>query len=1812
MESRLHQQLLELHYGLLADEEAAEMRARLTREPELASAWDQVRQEVTLIAQAARFESAPLGLKLDESQAIKPISPAVRHVDPQKTRARSSGQQASWGWAIGLAAGVMLVLSLGGFQFHRTRLARLDRELPRVVIAGPARLTPGVSNRFTVTASTVSGQPLAMNMLSSLYDADRQQNLQLHRQETDRQGRMTIEFTARDTLPVRAELRLATAQGGLQSPLAALSLPVAKSEYRTKVTTDRSSYQPGDEVYFRSVTLRESDLKPMSASPILFELLDAAGNAVVDQELVGLPDRGVGNGAFELPVEAAAGEYRILASSVDDRFTAAEQRFRITPPKSDRLGAEIAFLQPDFAPGEDVSASLRFWHDNGAPAAGAEVTLLARIAEQEVWREVTQLDRDGRAQVHFGLPTELSGDATFTAVANVGSERAIANAKIPVNSDAADVRFYPEGGDLIAGVENRVYFAVRDRLNRALDVSGEIVDDQQHVLSEATTRVAGRGMFRISPQAGRTYRLHLPGADDANAWPTLPMVRSDQAIALSVPQSVIAAGEPVRAVIHDRRGKTPLVVATYCRGRQVGQSALVTVPGQNRIQTDPGGDADGLLRVTVMDCTDARPRPVAERLVYRHPARRLKVDVQGLKEGIYLPEESVRVQAQVSDESDHPAAGVVLGVAVGDAGWAAPAGKPETSIEAYFRLASQLDRTDQMEHADLTLGDSKASTEALELLLGTQGWRRFVDAPAQPLAQQRMAPNGAVDALDAAELLLWDNLADVRPLYEQRSKKLRSEQAHLLAVLMICGGVGLALTLVLATLWRLVASLEWALPSLAAAAGCVTMGVLLVRSTERATPPAATVAFAHSAPLVEVAAAPRIERLAEKDDSMIAEPAKDAAAMPEAWALGKGGLPDDAFEKKTDALEMEDRVLSEFDENAAPPTSIADQPAAVNAPEAAPPPAQEPAEPRAQEELEGLVQQATPAPAAVPALKSADGAQDFSRPEYFEQSQFTPVTRRLIAGRDARRQLQRDGVREEAQSVYRGFSRGGRGAGDPSTATGAAVSGDDKASKSKGAVNAAEALRRNVVAPAQRAAAAQHEQFIVRQYAYEPPLSADPNQASAPASVYWHPFLITDEEGKATFEFHLGSEEAENALRIDAHDTSGRIAAVEKQLQVAYPLSLVQSLPSGLTDGDRYDALVQIENRSGDKQSIAMQAHGDAPALEAAAPAVTIELLPKERKQVYLSYLAEQPAARDVVIGLEGNTSAPNDVTLYERLEQRMTVTPNGYPVVETQAGWLTGSKEIAVVTPTQPISGSLSVRLFAYPGFLADLEHAHQSVAALPRENLNSQFALAQFDRRLGGSPSTDAGVAGVTLSQEPTAVALALGFNNEANLHNFWSFGENLASDRNTTLRRGAVAFGAPFGAQMYHDSDAILQRGYSRDATTSGSQSRARYAGGERAGRARGGVGGANDNLGFGYAGLAKAPADVTLAWSIANGNLAPEASESKLRLKQADEYARQREEPLTVGVVANGLLQLGEQDAAHELLERLETWQEADGSVPNPGAEAGKPVALESTSTVANTSIAALAWFKSPAHHEAAKKAVEWLGTQRASGGFGSADDTYLALRALESHAESGYRGAAEGEFKLTLGETVVASQTLDAARPGLVTFDSLESQLRPGENRLLMSATTPAPIPYGVEVRYYQSTPPNTESQLLELSTALATESLPLDQQTRLSVEVSNRSAVERQFVTAEIGLPAGLEPVKSQLDGLRSRSLIDFYETRSRTIIPYWIRLAPLETRRVELDVKATAPGQFTGPASSVYLLNVPNAKTWSAPLKVEVTQPAQ
>ncbi len=109
--------------------------------------------------------------------------------------------------------------------------------------------------------------------------------------------------------------------------------------------------------------------------------------------------------------------------------------------------------------------------------------------------------------------------------------------------------------------------------------------------------------------------------------------------------------------------------------------------------------------------------------------RRLNVRAIDCREH-YAPGEKVNMSLAVTNEKNEPVA-AVLGVSVVDQALFALAGDHTPTMTTQFLLTSEIENPEDLENADFYLSEDKSSSVpaavALDLLLGTQGWRRFSD-----------------------------------------------------------------------------------------------------------------------------------------------------------------------------------------------------------------------------------------------------------------------------------------------------------------------------------------------------------------------------------------------------------------------------------------------------------------------------------------------------------------------------------------------------------------------------------------------------------------------------------------------------------------------------------------------------------------------------------------------------------------------------------------------------------------------------------------------------------------------------------------------------------------------------------------------------------------------------------------------------------------------------------------------------------------------------------------------------------------------------
>jgi hypothetical protein len=273
---------------------------------------------------------------------------------------------------------------------------------------------------------------------------------------------------------------------------------------------------------------------------------------------------------------------------------------------------------------------------------------------------------------------------------------------------------FPEGGNLVTGIQSRLAFKAVNTDGNPIDVTGTLFGETTALLKFKSTH-AGMGSLDFTPLAGKKYHIRLsePATDSIFLLPepvpegiTMRLAARDKEnIEFVVSQS---PGLNERNVYLRVQSKG----IVYCLASGVLTKELVIKIPMKEFPWQ------GIAECTLFKDSFV---PVAERLVYIKPEKKLTIETKTDKVR-YETRDKVTLKITVKDESGQPVK-ANLGISVFDKLYQNL--KDPNNILTHCLLSSQL-KGRVYDPAYYFDNKNEDREEALDLLLMTQGWRRYV------------------------------------------------------------------------------------------------------------------------------------------------------------------------------------------------------------------------------------------------------------------------------------------------------------------------------------------------------------------------------------------------------------------------------------------------------------------------------------------------------------------------------------------------------------------------------------------------------------------------------------------------------------------------------------------------------------------------------------------------------------------------------------------------------------------------------------------------------------------------------------------------------------------------------------------------------------------------------------------------------------------------------------------------------------------------------------------------------------------------------
>lgn len=288
-------------------------------------------------------------------------------------------------------------------------------------------------------------------------------------------------------------------------------------------------------------------------------------------------------------------------------------------------------------------------------------------------------------------------------------------AKPAISQPPSYLVFFPEGGDMVQGIESRVAFKATDQRGLPIKVSGDIVDNQGKKIVTFGSVHDGMGYFKLQPETGRQYKARWKDPGGTMKETNLPVAKQ-KGLVLEVNNSGKKIQFSLKRTETTEAGSEKVYVVAqmhqqllYRAKATLGATALTS--GSIPVEGIP----TGIVQVTVFSEDE---KPLAERIVMVNQQEHYFItDLNAPLKKLEKRQKNV-IQIDVPDT-------IVcnLSVAVTDADLNSVQ-KGEDDIFSHILLTSDI--KGYVHHPGYYFSSEADSVAAhLDLVMMTNGWRRF-------------------------------------------------------------------------------------------------------------------------------------------------------------------------------------------------------------------------------------------------------------------------------------------------------------------------------------------------------------------------------------------------------------------------------------------------------------------------------------------------------------------------------------------------------------------------------------------------------------------------------------------------------------------------------------------------------------------------------------------------------------------------------------------------------------------------------------------------------------------------------------------------------------------------------------------------------------------------------------------------------------------------------------------------------------------------------------------------------------------------------
>ena len=474
------------------------------------------------------------------------------------------------------------------------------------------------------------------------------------------------------------------------------------------VHTDKPYYITGEQIWFRAHLVDAISHIPAPVSRYVYVELINPLDSVVNRVKI-RQEEGSYHGYLPISDDIPEGDYILRAytsfmRSQDEHYFFTKN-VRIGVPQAQTVQIEEKFF---FESDSRVHVTFRFTQvGSDAPI----VPLSIKVSLNEGRQMNIKPDDDGTASINFNLP--INARKRIMLLEAVSSQNPYRRfISIPTPEKDFDVAFYPEGGSILVGANCNVSFKAMKSNGQSTDITGVVYDNYGNEIKKIASDYLGMGIFSLRAEKGKSYYAICETEKEDSKRFDLPTA-IEKGVALSVNQTkdrvYVSVLQPAESAQNNE-----LYLFAHTRG--IVHFAMLWDNNKNQVVLQKEQFPSGVLHFILFD---AGLNPVSERLLFVNNQDQALVAYQPDRTD-FTARSLVKNRITITDSKGEPLEGSFSVAVTSD---------KEVMTDSTFNILSHLlltsDLRGTIENPAYYFRDNNSSAYALDLLMRTQGWRRY-------------------------------------------------------------------------------------------------------------------------------------------------------------------------------------------------------------------------------------------------------------------------------------------------------------------------------------------------------------------------------------------------------------------------------------------------------------------------------------------------------------------------------------------------------------------------------------------------------------------------------------------------------------------------------------------------------------------------------------------------------------------------------------------------------------------------------------------------------------------------------------------------------------------------------------------------------------------------------------------------------------------------------------------------------------------------------------------------------------------------------